>query len=136
MSYLLDVNILLAYAWQTHQEHRAIRTWFDMQSAYTTCPMAELGFLRVSRTPGFRASLADAQSMLNEITARAGARFIPDDLPARDVGGFASYPEATDAYLVALARSHRLKLATLDERLCAKPWATGVAVNPLSGVGR
>ena len=39
----------------------------------------------------------------------------------------------TDAYLVTLARAHKhkLKLATLDDTLCGKPWAKGIAENPL-----
>ena len=39
--------------------------------------------------------------------------------------------DTTDAHLVTLAKRHGLKLATLDEALLAKPWAAGVAENPL-----
>ena len=42
-----------------------------------------------------------------------------------------SYKDATDAHLVTLARRRGLKLATLDGALIAKPWAAGVAENPL-----
>ncbi|MGH9928513.1 MAG: hypothetical protein ACREA9_04690 [Pyrinomonadaceae bacterium] len=44
----------------------------------------------------------------------------------------ASYKEITDAHLVILARRHGLKLATLDLALIGKPWAAGVAENPLA----
>jgi len=42
-----------------------------------------------------------------------------------------SHAYVTDAYFVELARAHRLKLATLDDELCKKPWAAGIAENPL-----
>ena len=35
------------------------------------------------------------------------------------------------ALFVTLAKRHGLKLATLDIGLIAKPWAAGVAANPL-----
>jgi predicted nucleic acid-binding protein len=37
----------------------------------------------------------------------------------------------TDAHLVTLAKRHGLQLATLDATLLAKPWAAGIAENPL-----
>jgi predicted nucleic acid-binding protein len=43
----------------------------------------------------------------------------------------ASHADITDAYLVELARAHGLKVATLDDGLCRKSWATGIAENPL-----
>lgn len=43
-----------------------------------------------------------------------------------------TYKETTDAHLVTLANRHGLKLATLDATLIAKPWAAGIAENPLS----
>jgi len=39
--------------------------------------------------------------------------------------------DTTDAHLVSLAARHHLKLATLDMALVSKPWAAGVAFNPL-----
>ena len=39
--------------------------------------------------------------------------------------------DTTDAHLVTLAKRHGLKQATLDGTLLAKPWAGGVAENPL-----
>jgi predicted nucleic acid-binding protein len=39
--------------------------------------------------------------------------------------------DTTDAHLVTLAKRHGLKLATLDDGLIGKPWAAGIAENPL-----
>lgn len=131
MSHLLDVNFLLACGWSSHARHTAARAWLEAQSSFTTSPISELGFIRVSMTPGYRASFADAQSALADITSRRQARTVAADLPAVRLPALANYSEVTDAYLVELARAHGLKLATLDDVLCQKPWAAGVAENPL-----
>ena len=52
-------------------------------------------------------------------------------LPAIKLPNLTHHAEVTDAYLVELARAHGLKLATLDHALCQKPWAAGIAENPL-----
>lgn len=131
MSHLLDVNFLLACAWQSHANHTKVRAWLEAQTSFATCPISQLGFLRVSLSPGYRANFADALAALEDITTRKGAQFIPDDLPGAKVPPVTSYADMTDAYLVALAKVHGLKLATLDEQLCGKAWAKGVAGNPL-----
>ena len=104
----------------------------EAQPSFTTNPLSELGFLRVSMTPGYRATFADAQAALANITSRPQARIVAADLPAAKLPNLTHHAEVTDAYLVELARAHGLKLATLDDALCQKPWATGVAENPLS----
>ena len=63
------------------------------------------------------------------IPARAH-RFLADDLTATD-SPESSYKDTTDAHLVRLAVHHGLKLATLDMALLAKPWASGLAFNPI-----
>jgi toxin-antitoxin system PIN domain toxin len=132
MSHLLDVNFLLACGWRSHVQHAAARAWLERQSAFTTCPLTELGFIRVSLSPGYRAALADAQAALADITLKRQARFVPDGLPAAKLpAALHTHAEVSDAYLVELARAHGLKLATLDDDLCKKPWAAGVAENPL-----
>lgn len=131
MSHLLDVNFLLACAWQSHADHAKARAWLEAQTSFATCPISQLGFLRVSLSPGYRAGLADALAALEDITTRKGARFTADDLAGNKVHPVTSYSDMTDAYLVALAKAHGLKLATLDGPLCGKAWAKGVAENPL-----
>jgi hypothetical protein len=69
---------------------------------------------------------------LGDLTSRKGSRFIADDLCVDRIPAVSSHADVTDAYLVALAKTHGLRLATLDEVLCAKPWARGVAENPLA----
>ena len=131
MSHLLDVDLLLACAWQSHAEHAKARAWLDKQKSFATCPISQLGFLRVSLSPGYRARFADALAALQDITSRNGAEFIADNLPAEKMPAVASHADTTDAYLVALAKTYGVKLATLDAALCGRAWAKGVAENPL-----
>ncbi len=131
MSHLLDVNLLLACGWGSHARHAKARAWLEGQPAFTTSPLSELGFIRVSMSPGYRATFADAQVALLNITSRPQARMVPADLPAAKLPALTAHADVTDAYLVELARTHGLKLATLDDVLCQKPWAAGVAENPL-----
>ena len=131
MSHLLDVSFLLACGWSSHARHAAARAWLERQPVFTTSPLAELGFIRVSMTPAYRASFADAQAALTDITSRKQARWVTAGLRAAHLPPLDSHTDVTDAYLVGLARAHSLKLATLDDELCGKPWATGIAENPL-----
>lgn len=131
MSHLVDVNFLLACAWRSHADHAKASAWLEKQESFATCALSQLGFLRVSMTPGYRAGFTDALAALDDITARRGARFLADDLPAKALPPVTSHADTTDAHLVALAKAHGLKLSTLDKALCQKPWAKGIAENPL-----
>jgi uncharacterized protein len=131
MIHLLDVNFLLACAWRTHQRHVAANAWLGKQQTFATCPISQLEFLRVSMSPAFRAGLSDALVALDGVLTRRGFTFIPDDLPAVNIAPVTSYADTTDAYLVALAKAHGLRLATLDDALCRSQWAMDIAVNPL-----
>jgi predicted nucleic acid-binding protein len=131
MSHLLDVSFPLACGWGSHTRHADARAWLEGLPAFTTNPLSELGFIRVSMSPGYRASFADAQAALGNITSRKEARTVAADLPVASLPPLTAHADVTDAYLVELARAHGLKLATLDDVLCRKPWAAGVAENPL-----
>ena len=131
MSYLLDVNFLLACGWRSHQKHVAACAWLEKESQFITNPFSELGFIRVSMSPGYRATFADSQAALTSITARKQRRFLPATLTAAKLPSLSNYADTTDAYLVEMAKTNGLKLATLDDTLCRKPWAVGIAENPL-----
>jgi uncharacterized protein len=130
MSWLLDVNVILASRWTTHSDHVAVKSWIESATEFHTCPISELGFVRISLTAAYQATWREVLETLERLHARRGYRFLADDVDG------ATSPETnsndtTDAHLVTLARVHGLKLATLDEALIAKPWAVGIAANPL-----
>jgi len=130
MSWLLDVNLILASRWTTHPDHLAAKAWIDSVDKFYTTAIVELGFVRISLSGAYRANWDETQETLKKLHGRPAHQFLADD-----VDGIAS-PETgskdtTDAHLVILAKRHGLKLATLDGTLIAKPWAVGVAENPL-----
>jgi len=90
-----------------------------------------MGFLRVSMSPAFAASFADARTALEAILALKEHRFLTDTTAARLLPVLVSSADVTDAHLVRIAANSGLKLATLDEGLCRKAWAAGVAENPI-----
>jgi len=132
MTPLLDVNILLAYGWKAHPDHIACKNWLNSTSSFATCPISELGFIRISMGPAFRASYDDSLKTLKNITSKPGAECIPCDIPVTTMPAVTSYKNTTDSYLVALAQQHAFRLATLDQRLVIAEWSDGVAFNPLA----
>ena len=132
MSALLDVNLLLACGWQTHSEHARALSWLDGEAEFFTCPLVELGFIRVSMGPAFRSSFTDAHRVLSAIKGHASARSIAVDFEATRMPEVLAHSDVTDAYLVALADAHGLQLATLDMALTVKQWAGGIAYYPFA----
>ena len=133
MSWLLDVNILLASRWQTHADHVAVRDWLDAQPEFHTTPIVELGFMRVSLSPAYSATWEDAHRSLTSLLARPSHRFLVDDVSATD-SPKTSYKDSTDAHLINLSGLHGLRLATLDMALVEKPWAKGIAISPIAKI--
>jgi predicted nucleic acid-binding protein len=130
MSWLLDVNLILASRWTTHFRHLEAKAWIGSVGAFHTCAISELGFVRISLGGAYGAGWEETQESLKKLHARPGHQFLVDD-----VDGLAapetSSKDTTDAHLVTLAKRHGLKLATLDDNLVGQPWAVGIAENPL-----
>lgn len=121
---LLDVNALVALAWDSHVHHTAIRTWFAANGArgWATCPITESGFVRVSSNPKVLPSpigLADAREVLALLRAADGHRFLVDDvsLTDDDVPSIVGHRQVTDAHLLTLAARHGMRLVTFDAAL-------------------
>ena len=129
--WLLDVNALLGCAWKNHADHVPLLAWLMRANDWATCPITETGFMRVSMTTAYQASFENARRSLTTLCALPGHRFVTDDVDAALLPPFTSYKDATDAHLVTLARRNGLKLATLDASLILRPWAVGIARNPL-----
>ena len=80
---LLDVNALVALAWDSHVHHVAIRSWFAARAAdgWATCPITESGFVRVSSNPKV---LPNAIATSNQI--KATMERLKDDINPLDFG--------------------------------------------------
>ena len=118
---LLDVNALVALAWDSHVHHAAVRSWFAANSAegWATCPITESGFVRVSSNPKVLASpigVDAARGVMSALRALDGHRFLVDDVSVTDtdVPRMAGHRQVTDAHLLALVRRRHLRLVTFD----------------------
>ncbi|CCK60605.1 type II toxin-antitoxin system VapC family toxin [Mycobacterium canetti] len=118
---LLDVNALVALAWDSHIHHARIREWFTANATlgWATCPVTEAGFVRVSTNPKVLPSaigIADARRVLAALRAVGGHRFLADDvsLVDDDVPLIVGYRQVTDAHLLTLARRRGVRLVTFD----------------------
>lgn len=113
MSHLLDVNVLLAAIWNDHPQNSQAIAWLTGKQV-VVCPLAELGFLRVSTNKkALNAPMPQARAGLETFIQDRKATRIADDLPALDSKP-ATSDQVTDHYLADLAESHGLKLATFD----------------------
>jgi uncharacterized protein len=130
LSHLLDVNFLVACGWESHAEYMRANQWLSRTKSFATCPIVEMGFLRVSLSPAYGASFEDAMAALGAITRMRTHRFLRDATRAQSLPRVSTSKDVTDAHLVYLARRYRLNLATFDAALCEKEWAHGVAEDP------
>jgi predicted nucleic acid-binding protein len=116
VKYLLDVNLLLATIWQNHSRHSDAFSWLDGK-AILLCPLAELGFLRISTNKkAINAPMAQTRELLQRFCLERNVERISDDLPPLDSSPTQS-EQVTDFYLADLAQKHQAKLATFDEHI-------------------
>lgn len=118
---LLDVNALVALAWDAHVHHAAVRTWFGASATagWATCPVTESGFVRVSSNPKVLAGaigVEQARDVLRALRRHEGHRFLGDDVSLADteIPRLIGHRQVTDAHLLALARRHDTRLVTFD----------------------
>jgi toxin-antitoxin system PIN domain toxin len=123
---LLDVNALVALAWDSHVHHATMRTWFAANRAagWATCPITESGFVRVSSNPKVLPSpigVEAARAVMSALRAADGHRFLADDVSITDadVPRMSAYRQVTDAHLLTLARRHDARLVTFDAGVLA-----------------
>jgi toxin-antitoxin system PIN domain toxin len=121
---LLDVNALVALAWDSHVHHARMRAWFAAHggTGWATCPVSESGFVRVSSNPKVLPSpigVAAAREVLVALRAAGAHRFLADDvsLTDSDVPDIAGYRQVTDAHLLTLARRRGVRLVTFDHAI-------------------
>ena len=127
MTFLLDVNVLVALIDPAHVGHDAAHHWFEDQGrhAWATCPLTENGVIRIvghpkyPNTPGSPAAVA---AMVAQLRTLPGHAFWSDDISLVGAGHvdparILTSGQVTDCYLLALAVAHDARLATFDRRL-------------------
>ncbi|MGA2974344.1 MAG: TA system VapC family ribonuclease toxin [Spirochaetia bacterium] len=128
MTYLLDVNVLVALFDGSHVNHEAAHAWLGStgRESWATCPLTENGCVRVLSNPSYpslRATPNDVMIRLAQFCAQNAHVFWADDvsllteLNAETRALLLGYQQLTDFYLAALARHHGGRLATFDGTL-------------------
>lgn len=129
MTYLLDVNVLIALAWPRHVHHTAATQWFTAAhtQGWATIPATEAGFIRVSSNPRVfpdGVSPGQAAALLAQFSDVAGHVFWSDTTRLADfatqfsehVHGFGF---VTDAHLALNALANGGSLVTFDVKAAA-----------------
>ena len=129
MTFLLDVNVLVALIDPAHVQHDAAHVWFARhgKKAWATCPLTENGVMRIVghvRYPNSPGTPAAVAQVMTGLCALAGHVFWPDDISLLDTrkldtARMLTSAQVTDSYLLALACAHGGRLASFDRRLVA-----------------
>lgn len=135
MTYLLDVNVLIALADPAHVQHDAAHAWFarDGEKGWATCPITQNGLMRIvghARYPNSPGTPAAVSSILASLCGLPGHEFWADtvsimDANHIDTSRLLSSGQVTDSYLLALAAANKGRLATFDRKLVADAVANG-----------
>lgn len=142
MTFLLDVNVLIALLDSRHVAHDAAHDWFGIHgAAWATCPLTQNGLVRILSGPKYRLPPTPVRlvaSTLEDLTSRPGHVFWPDDISLIeggwiDVGRLSASGQITDTYLLALAVKNRGRLATFDRRLSTQAVKGGQAALHIIG---
>jgi toxin-antitoxin system PIN domain toxin len=124
---LLDVNVLLALAWQSHQFHSLVTDRMERQHGpWFTCAITQLGFIRLSANPVVTKAVVTASQaarLLAQMARDSDHRFAAELIPIEGSASMAAfdrtlgYQQVTDAYLLAMAAQHGATFLTLDTRV-------------------
>ena len=126
MTYLLDVNALVALGFLQHEFHERVAAWVRSliskgDATLATCAITELGFVRVlAQAPQYGLAVSQARSLLLQLKQARAVQFafIPDDRDISRLPGWVKTArQITDGHLAELASSKGAMLATLDKRI-------------------
>ncbi len=133
MSYLLDVNTLVALFDEAHIHHLAAHEWFAAKGSHgwMTCPITENGLLRILSHPAYPNAplpMYDVAGRLEDFKKAApGYGFWNNDYSfsewLTDGKISISSAQSTDAYLLQLCERNGGIFATFDRRI--KPLLIG-----------
>lgn len=72
MTYLLDVNVLMALIDPVHLAHEATHTWFEQVARYdwATCTLTKNGVIRIIGNPKYANTPGSPGAVTETVTAR------------------------------------------------------------------
>ena len=121
MTYLLDVNALLALGHAAHVHHGRVARWVATLSpdqVLATSSITELGFVRIAPQARLSPHVAGARDLIAQLRNSTRPPFVrlADDVGADSLPRWADTPASTtDGHLSALAARRGAQLVTLDE---------------------
>ncbi len=138
MTYLLDVNVLIALIDPGHVAHDDAHAWFEAtgRADWATCPLTENGVIRIvghpkyPNSPGSPSAVAELVAKLRGLP---GHSFWPDDFSlvgsdTIDISKILTSGQVTDTYLLGLAASRSGRLASFDRKLSIQAVQGGKSV--------
>lgn len=123
MTFLLDVNALVALGFAHHEFHDRVAQWIKAQKfpPLATCSITELGFVRVlAQAPVYGFTVAEARGVLLRLkkSTIVPFLFLPDGHDISHLPAWArTAKQTTDGHLFRLAEAHGAVLATLDLKI-------------------
>ena len=124
MTYLLDINVLVALFDAAHAHHEPAHRWFAAvgKASWATCPITENGCVRVLSNPAYptvSANPGEITERLRIFCTEPGHVFWQDVLSLTDstlfeMSKLSGHQQITDLYLAGLAARQSGKLATFD----------------------
>lgn len=137
MTYLLDVNVLIALIDPAHVAHDDAHVWFSSKgnASWASCPITENGVVRIlgnAKYPNSPGSPAVVAGIVEQLRALPGHSFWAEDFSlvgsdAIDASRILTSAQVTDTYLLALAKVRGGQLATFDRRLSVNAVKDGKA---------
>jgi predicted nucleic acid-binding protein len=121
VTFLLDVNALLALAHAAHVHHGRVGAWvaaLGRDDTLATCSITELDFVRIAPQARLSPNVEVARELLALLRGSTRPPFLRlvDDLGAEALPPWVNAPAlTTDGHLSALAEARAARLATLDE---------------------
>ncbi len=140
MTYLLDVNALLALGFVYHVHHRRVEAWVrrarensDDRVVLASCSITEIGFVRVaSGGAALASSVGKAKEELLRLRCTKELVFLHDRVSVEYLPEWVSKPaQVTDGHLLQLARFHGARLATLDTGIPGAEWIADEPSGPM-----
>ena len=113
MTFLLDVNVLIALIDPAHVGHDAAHRWFEARGreSWATCPLTENGVIGIVSHPNYPGAPGHRRRYRRRASVMAGHVFWPDDISLVGVKHveakrILTSGQVTDSYLLALAVAH------------------------------
>jgi predicted nucleic acid-binding protein len=123
VSFLLDVNALIAGVYEDHEHHVVMRSWLkdNKGQKLRIAPLVSTGCLRVLMTISGERKPAGLISAIRAFRDFYSVEMIDDDIELEQLGKWiVGAKQVTDAHLLAIATKNGLKLVTFDRKIPRK----------------